>query len=83
MRATFKEPRMSTYENYQPPLAYSPKAACAQLSCGLTFLYFEIAAGRIEARKAGGRTLILAESLRAYIEALPKADIRTGRKGAA
>ncbi len=48
---------MSTHEPTpnHAPLAYSPKGACAQLSCGLTFLYLEIAAGRIEARKAGSR----------------------------
>ena len=76
---------MSTYEPYNThaPLAFSPKAACAQLDCGLTFLYLEIAAGRIEARKAGTRTLIPAESLRAYVAALPMADIRTGRRTAA
>ncbi len=76
---------MPTYEAAanHAPLAYSPKDACTQIGCGLTFLYQEIAAGRIEARKAGARTLIPAESLRAYVEALPKADIRTGRRTAA
>ncbi len=75
---------MFTYEPFNnAPLAYSPKDACIRIGCGLTFLYQEIAAGRIEAKKAGTRTLIPAESLRAYVEALPKADIRTGRKNAA
>lgn len=76
---------MSTYEPYinRAPLAYSPKDACTQIGCGLTFLYQEIAAGRIEARKAGARTLIPAESLRAYVETLPMARITTGRKSAA
>ncbi len=47
---------------------------------GRTTLYEEIGAGKIEARKAGGRTLILAESLRNYIAGLPAADIRTGQR---
>lgn len=65
------------------PIAHSPKEAKRILGCGLTFLYSEIAAGRIEARKAGRKTLIPADSLRAYLAALPSADIRTGRRTAA
>jgi hypothetical protein len=61
------------------PLAYSPKDALRLLGCGMTFLYAEISAGRLEARKAGKKTLILAESLRAYLAARPRADIRMGR----
>jgi hypothetical protein len=61
------------------PLAYSPKDALRLLGCGMTFLYAEISAGRLEARKAGKKTLILAESLRAYLAARPKADIQMGR----
>ncbi len=64
-------------------LAYSPKGACAQIGCGLTFLYQEIAAKRIEALKAGSKTLITASSLHAYLARLPKADIRSGQRGAA
>jgi excisionase family DNA binding protein len=64
------------------PLAYSPKSACALIDCGMTFLYQEIGAGRIEARKAGNKTLIPADSLRTYLKELPKADIRTGRGAA-
>ena len=47
---------------------------------GRTTLYELIAAKKIDARKAGNRTLIPAESLRAFIAALPAADIRTVRK---
>lgn len=46
---------------------------------GRTSLYELIGAGKIEARKAGNRTLIPAESLRAYIASLPPADIRAGQ----
>jgi excisionase family DNA binding protein len=50
---------------------------------GRTTLYELIAAKKIDARKAGNRTLIPAESLRAYIAGLPKANIRTGQRSAA
>jgi excisionase family DNA binding protein len=50
---------------------------------GRTTLYEAIGTGKLDARKAGGRTLIPAESLRAYIANLPAADIRVGRKVAA
>jgi excisionase family DNA binding protein len=50
---------------------------------GRTTLYELIAAKKIDARKAGNRTLIPAESLRAYIAGLPKADIRTGQRSVA
>jgi excisionase family DNA binding protein len=61
------------------PLAFSPRGACAAIGCGLTFLYEEIGAGRIEARQSGRKTLIPAESLRDYLASLPRADIRTGQ----
>lgn len=50
---------------------------------GRTTIYERIAAGDLDARKAGGRTLITGESLRAFLANLPVADIRTGRKVAA
>ena len=62
-------------------MAYSIKAAAEQIGCGLTFIYREIGAGRIEARKMGDRTLILAKDLKAYVESLPKAKITTGQNG--
>ena len=34
-------------------------------------IYEEIAAGRLKARKAGRRTVILAQDYQAYLEALP------------
>ncbi len=48
-----------------------------------TTLYALIGTGKIEARKAGNRTLIPADSLRTYIANLPPADIRTGQPRAA
>jgi hypothetical protein len=47
---------------------------------GRTTLYEQIGAGKIDARKVGNRTLILADSLRSYIATLPPANIRTGRR---
>jgi excisionase family DNA binding protein len=46
---------------------------------GRTTIYELIGAGKIEARKAGGRTLIPADSLRSFLANLPAADIRTGQ----
>ena len=46
---------------------------------GTTKIYELIGGGVLDARKAGGRTLITGESLRHYVASLPKADIRTGQ----
>ncbi len=55
-------------ESYDPPkIAYSIKEACKASSLGRTTLYAHIAAGRLLARRIGGRTIIPAESLRAFI----------------
>lgn len=70
---------MNAIQSSPTPLAYSPKDACVALGIGLTSLYLEIARGRIEARKAGNRTLIPVASLRDYLAALPAADIRSGQ----
>jgi len=48
-------------------LAYSIKEACRASSLGRTTLYSHIAAGRLLARRIGGRTIIPAESLHALI----------------
>jgi excisionase family DNA binding protein len=50
---------------------------------GRTTLYELIGAKKLDARKAGNRTLITAESLRNYVASLPAADIRMTRKTAA
>jgi hypothetical protein len=61
-------------------IAYTIHGAGKASGLGRTSLYEAIGAGKIEARKAGNRTLILADSLRAYIAGLPPADIRTGQR---
>ena len=50
---------------------------------GTTKFYELIAAGLLDARKIGGRTMITAESLRQYVASLPKANIKTGQRPAA
>ena len=65
------------------PLVYRIDDARRALGLGTTKVYELIGAGVLDARKSGSRTLITGESLRAYLAALPKADIRTGQRGAA
>jgi excisionase family DNA binding protein len=64
-------------------LAHTIADATRISGIGRTMLYEAIGAGKIEARKAGNRTLIPAESLRAYLNSLPAADIRTGQRKSA
>ena len=60
-------------------LAHTIADAVKISGIGRTSLYELIGAGKLEARKAGNRTLIPAESLRTYIAGLPPADIRCGQ----
>jgi len=57
-------------------LAYTIAEAMHATGHGRTTIYELIAAGELDARAAGSRTLITAESLMGYIERLPKAPIR-------
>lgn len=50
-----------------PKIAYSIKEACQASSLGRTTLYSHIAAGRLLARRIGGRTIIPADSLHALL----------------
>ncbi len=65
------------------PLAYRIDDAKRRIGVGTTRLYELIGAGHLDARKAGNRTLITAESLRQYVASLPKANIGTGQRGVA
>lgn len=49
-------------------LAYSIADACAALSLGKTTVYALIGEGKLRTRKVGGRTLIPAASLHAFID---------------
>lgn len=42
----------------------------------------QLSAGHIRARKSGSRTLILWESLKAHVEALPEAEFRAPKAAA-
>ena len=58
---------MQPVKHDPPKLAYSIREACAVSSLGRTNLYSQISAGRLRAIRIGGRTLIPAEALRAFI----------------
>lgn len=72
--------RLSQAEPENPRLAKLPNNAsfalsiadfCAAYSIGRTLAYEEIAAGRLRAKKAGSRTLILQRDAQAWAESLP------------
>ena len=50
-----------------PKIAYSIREACHVSSLGRTTIYSHIAAGRLRAKRVGGRVVISAESLLALI----------------
>ena len=56
-------------------LAHSIPEAAKIASVGRSFLYEEIRAGRLIARKAQGRTLILHQDLVAYLSNLPTREV--------
>ena len=53
--------------NRTEKLAYSISEACAATSLGRTTLYSHIAAGHLKVVRIGGRTLVLADSLRSLL----------------
>jgi len=56
-------------------IAYSPEEASKLVSLGRTTIFQEIKAGRLRARKAGKKTIILDDDLREYARNLPKREI--------
>ena len=60
------------------PLAYRIEDARRVIGIGNTRLYQLIGTGALDARKCGNRTLVTAESLRAYVQGLPRAVIGMG-----
>lgn len=54
-----------------PKISYSIREACAATSLGRTTVYAHIAAGRLQAVRVGGRTLIPAESLSGLVGQAP------------
>lgn len=57
-------------EDYSP-LAFGLAEACAATGIRRTSLYKAIRSGRLRAIKCGGRTLILPDDLRRWLEGLP------------
>lgn len=54
-----------------PKLGYTIPEAVSASGIGRSSLYQDIAAGRIETRKRGSRTIILADELARYLADLP------------
>ena len=54
------------------PIAFTMQDASKYIGLGKSKLYEEAAAGKLEMVKAGSRTLVLRESLDAYLAALPR-----------
>ena len=57
-----------------PKLAYSMDEAASAAALSKSALYEDIAAGLLEIRKRGARTLILVDELRRNLAALPVAE---------
>jgi excisionase family DNA binding protein len=76
-------PEHNGEDNMTDALAHTIADASKVTGIGRTTIYGLIGAGKLDARKAGGRTLITGESLRAFIASLPPAEIRTGQTAAA
>lgn len=53
------------------PLALNVRSAAAYIGVGRTKIFELIAEGKIDARKAGTRTLVTVASLKAYLASLP------------
>lgn len=58
---------MQSTEYHPPKLAYSIKEVCRSSSLGRSTIYGHIASGKLQARRIGGRTVIPAESLHAFL----------------
>jgi hypothetical protein len=56
-------------------IAFSPDEAAHRAGVGRTLIFAEIKRGKLEARKAGARTIITAEALTRWLTSLP---LRTG-----
>lgn len=68
-------PASSAYPGAPPPFAYSLSDAAQALGIKKTTLYHLLSEGALDARKIGGRTVVTAQSLHAFVAGLPRADI--------
>ena len=64
------------YPTNHAPVAYTVPDACRTFGFGQTKAYELIGNGTLDARKAGRRTLITAESLHTYLRNLPKLETK-------
>ncbi len=60
----------------QPTLTYGVVDAARALGIGRSSIYRLIADGKLEARALGGRTVIPAKSMHAFVASLPSAPIK-------
>jgi excisionase family DNA binding protein len=73
-------PDNQSEDTMQNPLVHSIADACALSRAGRTALYQAINAGQLRAVKRGRRTLILAEDLRHWLEALPTIAVKPAKQ---
>jgi excisionase family DNA binding protein len=62
----------------QVRLAYTIAEACAVAGIRRTSLYRAIRSGKLRAIKCGGRTLVLPDDLRRWLEGLPPVSVASG-----
>lgn len=74
MSHTFHMDDLSTEMPPPPPLAWSVETLAARSALGRSFLYQEIKAGRLRARRAGTRLVVLAADAESWLASLPSAS---------
>jgi hypothetical protein len=67
-----QQPHYSGSAHFLDQFAYSIEETARIASVGRTALYAEIKAGRLKARKAGRRTVLLADDIRQWLVSLPQ-----------
>ena len=63
-------------------LGLSIEESCHAAGIGRTKIYEAIGSGKLIAKKAGRRTIILPKHLEAYLESLPTAEFASGKAAA-
>jgi excisionase family DNA binding protein len=58
-----------------PKMAFSIDEAAQQANVCRDSIYAAIRSGQLEAKKAGRRTLVMADALRRYLDALPSLQL--------
>lgn len=64
-------PPLNCTDDVAPIGALTISSFCRTYNIGRTFVYDEIAKGRLEARKAGSRTIILKSEAERWVASLP------------